>query len=168
MKNLITIKQHEENLKNNIYQMDPDRKSFYPDNSNPNNAVIQIKYFDPNALKRDGTKGKWYFGFRIIKDFYLIVKVNAQESQYFELRDVDGTGSYSPDSNSYSTEYYKRLKMYDEGKIKHEEIYGLDQVREHAESLRLPKEGSKYNEYWKNKQFKIVKVVVKTTVIEMI
>lgn len=165
MKNLITIKEHEENLKNNVYQIDQVKKSFYPDAGNPNDAVVQIKRFDPNDLKRDGTKGKWYYGFRIIKDYYR----NVEEHEYFELRDKDGTGSFSPDGNSpYGTEYYKRLKMFDEGKIKHEEIYGLDQVREHAKSLRLPVDGSEYNEYWKNKQFKIVKVVVKTTVIEIV
>jgi hypothetical protein len=70
MKNLITIEKHEENLKNGVYQMDPERESFIPSFPNVNNAIVQIKYFDPEGLKRDGSRGKWYFGYRLIKDYF--------------------------------------------------------------------------------------------------
>jgi len=71
MNNSISLKQHVKNLKNGIYQLNDDcAGQYYPDLPNKLNAVVNIKYFNPSAENRDGSIGKWFYGYRIIENYF--------------------------------------------------------------------------------------------------
>lgn len=70
MKKIISLQQHLQNLQNGIYQLNEEAEQYYPDFPEKRNAVVNIKYFDPSVPKIDGSVGKWFFGFRIIKNYF--------------------------------------------------------------------------------------------------
>lgn len=118
------------------------------------------------------TPKDWIAGERLTeeeKDLFMdavsVKPIKLDTVTYYELRDANGSSSYRPDGASpYANQHAIRMKMYNEHKILQSEIYGLDQVRQHVDAMRKPT-GSEFDEFWKNKAFKIVKI---TTTVEEI
>lgn len=109
----------------------------------------------------------------IFKDFpeefknYVTQEIQALEKLVnemgFEKFSIKTSDSAHLSSSSYS-KYYDRLTMYREGKIHYEEIYGLEQAREHVKEFYATKD--EYSESRNKRSVTIEKELTITTKVE--